>query len=404
MRVVLGSAIIAVVAIGGWAASAHADATVACPLFQATRTIVNPLPPGWSATQDVNGVTNYRVDSSSGQQLLVCEYGASGAVRFTVPANQTCLKVPGRRFQCAVVPPPPPPGPVVISDGPITLVDNGVADLDQGGGQPDLRLNAGNPFLRLIQPINGAQLSQQGTHKPSIDECLSAPYSGSPVLQTQMPVGVWACVTTSSGNVGRIRIANINGIPGIPVPMTIFFDHTTWSATGGPGGGFGGPGGVGGGGFGGPGGGGGFGGPGGGFGSPGGGGGGGFGGPGGGGGPATHSTNTPTVPQTFTFDLDEGQILGTSTDADFWFEAVNPVQLFIKPMNGAQIAVGNRQNRGYDGCRMEAFSSNQIALNTLAVGEYICAATSEGRVSQFRINAISPGSPKTLTIGYTTWE
>ena len=366
MRVVLGSAIIAVVAIGGWAASAHADATVACPLFQATRTIVNPLPPGWSATQDVNGVTNYRVDSSSGQQLLVCKYGASGAVRFTVPANQTCLKVPGRRFQCAVVPPPPPPGPVVISDGPITLVDNGVADLDQGGGQPDLRLNAGNPFLRLIQPINGAQLSQQGTHKPSMDECLSAPYSGSPVLQTQMPVGVWACVTTSSGNVGRIRIANINGIPGIPVPMTIFLDHTTWSATGGPGGGFGGP--------------------------------------GGGGGPATHSTKTPTVPQTFTFDLDEGQILGTSTDADFWFEAVNPVQLFIKPMNGAQIAVGNRQNRGYNGCRMEAFSPNQIALNTLAVGDYICAATSEGRVSQFRINAISPGSPKTLTIGYTTWE
>jgi hypothetical protein len=135
-----------------------------------------------------------------------------------------------------------------------------------------------NRTFRLIQPINGAQLSQQGTHKPSIDECLSAPYSGSPVLQTQMPVGVWACVTTSSGNVGRIRIANINGVPGIPVPMTIFLDHTTWSATGGPGGGFGGPGGVGGGGFGGPGGGGGFGGPGGGFGGPGGGGGGGLGG------------------------------------------------------------------------------------------------------------------------------
>jgi hypothetical protein len=45
-----------------------------------------------------------------------------------------------------------------------------------------------------------------------------------------------------------------------------------------------------------------------------------------------------------------------------------------------------------------------VAFNTLSVGDYICAATSEGRVSQFRINAITPGSPKTLTIGYTTWE
>ena len=324
MRALWGFAI-AAVGIGGSITAVHADTTVACPLFQATRTIVNPLPPGWSATQDVSGITNYRVDNSSGQQQLVCEYGASGAVRYTLPANQNCFKVPGRRFQCAVVPPPPPPGPIVISDGLITLADNGTVDLDAGGGQPDLRLRADNPFLRLIQPINGTQLSQQGTHRPSVGDCLSAPYSPAPVLQRQMPVGVWACVTTGSGNVGRIHVANINGVPGIPVPMTIYFDHTTWSAAGGPGGpggpggGFGGPGGPGGG-FGGPGGGfggpGGPGGPGGGFGGPGG-PGGGFGGPGGGSPP--HSTGTLVVPQTYTFDLDEGQVSGSSGDVDFWF-------------------------------------------------------------------------------------
>lgn len=409
MRALWRFAVVAV-GIGVLATTAHADSTIQCPLFQATRTIVNQLPPGWSATQDVDGVTNYRVDSSSGQQILICEYGASGPVQFAVPPNQTCQKVFGRRFQCATMAPPPPPGPVVLSDGPVTLTDNGGVDLDSGSGQVDLRLDASNPFLRLIRPANGARVSQQGTHKPSFDDCQTVPSSPAAILQSQMPQGVWACVTTDDGNIGRIRVANINGIPGLPVPMTIFFDHTTWSPGGGPGGpgGFGGPGGRGGfgpggpGGFGGPGGPGGVGGPGGlgGFGGPGG------GGPGGqgGGGPVAHSTNTLVVPQTFSFDLDAGQVLGSSPDADFWFEVVTATQLFIKPMNGAQIAVGNKRNRGFNGCSAESFSPDQLALNTLAVGNYICAATSEGRVSQFRINALTSGSPRTLTISYTTWE
>jgi hypothetical protein len=404
MRALWRFAIVAV-GIGALATTARADSTVQCLLFQATPTIVNQLPPGWSATEDVSGVTNYRVDSSSGQQILICEYGASGAVQFSVPPNQTCQKVFGRRFQCAILPPPPPPGPVVLSDGPITLTDNGGVDLDSGGGQGDLRLDASNPFVRLIRPIGGARLNQQGKHPPSFNDCQTAPSSPAPILQSQMPQGVWACVTTGDGNIGRIRVASINGIPGLPVPMTIVFDHTTWSPGGGPGGpgGFGGPGGPGG--FGGPGGPGGPGSPGG-FGGPG--GPGGFGGPGGGGpgggGPVMHSTNTLVVPQTFSFDLDAGQVLGSSPDADFWFEAVTATQLFIKPMNGAQIAVGNKQNRGFNGCSGESFSLNHVALNMLVVSNYICAGTSEGRVSQVRINALTPGSPKTLTIGYTTWE
>lgn len=351
--------------------AARADTTVTCPLPQATRTIVEPMPPGWSAQQDISGLTNYRVDNSGGPERLICEYGAAGTVQYLVPPNQDCTRLPGRRFQCAVL---PPPGPVVVSDGPITLSDNGVADLDAGGGQPDLKLRADNPFLRLIQPINGTQLSPQGTHKPSIDDCRSAPYSGAPIAQQQLPVGVWACVTTGNGNIGRIRVSNIIGVPGLPVPMTIFFDHTTWSPSpGGPGGGPGGPGGPGGG-------------PGGGFGGP------------------PHQTGTLTVPQTYTFDLDEGQISGSSGDADFWFQAVTLSQMFIKPMNGAQIAVGDRSNRGRRGCRHEIFSSVPVPLNTLAVGDYVCATTNLGRISQFHIDAISPGVPKTLSLSYATWD
>jgi hypothetical protein len=38
------------------------------------------------------------------------------------------------------------------------------------------------------------------------------------------------------------------------------------------------------------------------------------------------------------------------------------------------------------------------------VGSYVCVRTNEGRISQFRINAISSGSPRTLSLGYTTWQ
>ena len=96
---------VATIAMGTSALSAHADSTVACPLFQATRTIVDNLPPGWTTNTQVSPVTNYKVDTSSGQQLLVCEYGQAGAVQRAAPVNQNCVKIPGRKFKCVSAPP-----------------------------------------------------------------------------------------------------------------------------------------------------------------------------------------------------------------------------------------------------------------------------------------------------------
>ena len=355
MRRLLGTLVVATVAMGTSALSAHADSIVACPLPQATRTIVPSLPPGWSTNAQVSPVTNYKVDTSSGQQLLVCEYGAAGSVQRPAPVNNNCVKLPGRKFKCV---PAPPPGPAVavVSDGTIVLVDNGNADLDAGGA-PDMQLNAGNPFLRLLVPMNGAKFSPQGTHMPAVNECVSAPYSGAPIQQVQLPPGSWMCVATSDGNFARLRVALVNGIPGLPVPMTIYFDHTTWSQDSG----------------------------------------------GGGGSQPVHSDGTIALQQTFSVDLDEGQI-SSGSDDDLWFQAITAFQLNLKPMNGAQFAVGNKSDRGYDGCGAEAFSPNAVALNTLPPGSYICVATNQGRVSQFRIMGLTPGIPKKLTIAYTTWE
>src|SRR3990170_329482 len=122
MRMFLGSAVVAALAVGGTAGPVQADSTITCPLVQATRSIVEPLPPGWSA--EVNSLTGHRVDSSSGVQILICEYGSSGAIQRAGPAGENCSRLPGRRFRCITI---PPPAPVVIAQGQIILSDNGSA-------------------------------------------------------------------------------------------------------------------------------------------------------------------------------------------------------------------------------------------------------------------------------------
>lgn len=54
---------------------------------------------------------------------------------------------------------------------------------------------------------------------------------------------------------------------------------------------------------------------------------------------------------------------------------------------------------------MISFKST-VAMLSLAmpVGPYVRVRTNEGRISQFRVNAVSGGPPKTLKLGYTTWQ
>jgi len=119
-------------------------------------------------------------------------------------------------------------------------------------------------------------------------------------------------------------------------------------------------------------------------------------------GPQTLSTGKLDVPQTFTFDLDRGRVGGD--DSDLWFEAETSDLLYLVPRNGARIAVGDRSNRGYAGCSAARYSSDRVSLRDIPVGSYVCVRTNQGRVSQFRVNGISRGTPKTLSIGYMTWR
>ncbi|MGJ8529561.1 SH3 domain-containing protein [Maritalea sp.] len=114
--------------------------------------------------------------------------------------------------------------------------------------------------------------------------------------------------------------------------------------------------------------------------------------------PVTHSTGPINLKQTFSANLDNGNVGGAGTD--IWYRAVNPAQKYIKPINGAKIAVGNKSNRGYAGCKTESFSSNQVSIWSIPVGSYVCMKTNKGRISQFRVNGYAG---TTMKIGYTTW-
>jgi hypothetical protein len=207
---------------------------VGCPIPQAKRTIVNPLPGGWWTTPQVNSLSGTELGVIGGTPVLICKYGASGQIQRHMPAGHICVPVPGG-FACT------PPG---------------------GGG-----------------------------------------------------------------------------------------------------------------------------------------------GGGGGGTPPFHTYNTGgvSVPQTWQVNFDNGNV-GSGAGADLWFHAVTATQLYLEPVNGAQIAVGDRSNRGFAGCRVASFSSGPVPLAAVPVGSYICMKLNTGRISQFRMNNITPGSPKTLSIGYTTWE
>lgn len=119
--------------------------------------------------------------------------------------------------------------------------------------------------------------------------------------------------------------------------------------------------------------------------------------------PQTFSTGPLEIPQTWTADLDRG-VIGDNASADIWFQAETADLLYLVPRNGAQLGVGNRANRGLAGCSSARFNANRVSIRDIPVGSYVCARTNEGRISQFRVNALSGGSPKTLSLGYTTWQ
>lgn len=115
--------------------------------------------------------------------------------------------------------------------------------------------------------------------------------------------------------------------------------------------------------------------------------------------PDTFSTGPIDLQQTFTANLDNGNVGGGGTD--IWYQAVTAVEKYITPQGGAELALGDGSNRGYEGCFEESFSADRIPLADMPIGTYVCAKTNQGRISQFRVNGFVG---TTMKLGYTTWS
>jgi hypothetical protein len=140
------------------------------------------------------------------------------------------------------------------------------------------------------------------------------------------------------------------------------------------------------------------------------------GGCGGSGTPTTASSTAGTVyrqatvrlEQTFTLDLDTGTLPpGLGTGADIWFQAVTEQVRYLSPMpsSGAALAVSGATAPGFSGCSAATLTATNIVIETLTAGLYLCARTSENRISEIRV--VEPAGPSgptaAITISYTTY-
>ncbi len=115
-------------------------------------------------------------------------------------------------------------------------------------------------------------------------------------------------------------------------------------------------------------------------------------------GPVTFSTGPINLQQTFSADLDTGNVGGAGSD--IWYQAVSPVEKYLTPRPGAAISFSGGAQRGYAGCSTASYTTNRLPLWTVPIGSYVCVKTNQGRYSEFRLNGFTG---TTMILGYTTW-
>ncbi|MDH3262444.1 MAG: SH3 domain-containing protein [Paracoccaceae bacterium] len=114
--------------------------------------------------------------------------------------------------------------------------------------------------------------------------------------------------------------------------------------------------------------------------------------------PTVVSTGSLNLPETRRLNLDNGNI--GMAGADIWYRAHMPDVRRLVPINGAQFARGDGSDRGYAGCLAESYSSNPLYAGDVPVGTHVCVRTSEGRISQFRVDGVAGTD---VVLSYTTF-
>jgi hypothetical protein len=120
--------------------------------------------------------------------------------------------------------------------------------------------------------------------------------------------------------------------------------------------------------------------------------------------PAVYKAAHIEVPQTWLADLETGAVTGSSSTADFWFEAVSAAEKYLTPKNGAKfLIVGSTPS--YSTCSGAAVSTAKIPLASIPDGTWMCYKTNDGRFGRMQFDTITPGpGAQTMRIDFRTWS
>ncbi len=212
--------------------AASAEVTsIRCPLPSATRSITDPLPPGWWTTPVANRLTGTRVQDIGGKTALMCLYGDSGSIQRYAPAGQSCRALRDG-FRCTGSRTSGPgtstaPTRVVAAAGTLSVRQTYKFDLDSGREQnrgADFWFEAERRTRLFLTPQNDARIAVGDRGARGYDGCARARFSQSRVPLKSLPVGSYICAKTNEGRISQFRILEI--APGHPTTLRIRF--TTW--------------------------------------------------------------------------------------------------------------------------------------------------------------------------------
>ena len=119
-----------------------------------------------------------------------------------------------------------------------------------------------------------------------------------------------------------------------------------------------------------------------------------------------HSSGSFFLPGTWNFDLDEGVITSAVPPGDVWHEHVTSTEAYFESLSGDGLAVYGEATPSRDACASTPRSYDRVDLDTVGIGTWFCAGTSDGRISRFRItdaDSLPLGTANSFTIEYTTW-
>jgi hypothetical protein len=117
-----------------------------------------------------------------------------------------------------------------------------------------------------------------------------------------------------------------------------------------------------------------------------------------------HASGTFNVRGTYNFDLDAGAE-APGADSDFWYEVFRNNETYFAPLNGARLAVLTTDEPSYADCTGASYTDARTRIETMPGRSWICARTSDGRISRFRIDGVNHlTAPRTMTITFVTWR